>query len=29
LLDNPGTGNHTLELTSGDSPVVAAVDSIS
>jgi len=29
LLDNPGTGNHTLELTSGDSAVVAAVDSIS
>ena len=29
MLDNPGTGNHTLELTSGDSPVVAAVDSIS
>ena len=29
LLDNPGTGNPTLELTSGDSPVVAAVDSIS
>ena len=29
LLDKPGTGNHTLELTSGDSPVVAAVDSIS
>ena len=29
LLDNPGTGNHTLELTGGDSPVVAAVDSTS
>ena len=29
LLDKPGTRNHTLELTGGDSPVVAAVDSIS
>jgi uncharacterized protein YbjT (DUF2867 family) len=29
LLDEPGTGHRTLELTSGDSPVTAAVRSIS
>jgi uncharacterized protein YbjT (DUF2867 family) len=29
LLDNPGTGPKTLELTSGDSPIAAAVRSIS
>jgi uncharacterized protein YbjT (DUF2867 family) len=29
LLDNPGTRHQTLELTSGDSPVAAAVQSLS
>jgi uncharacterized protein YbjT (DUF2867 family) len=29
LLDNPGTRHQTLELTGGDSPVAAAVDSLS
>jgi len=29
LLDTPGTWNHTLELVGGDSPVAAAVHSIS
>jgi len=29
LLDDPGTRHQTLELTSGDSPVAAAVRSIS
>jgi uncharacterized protein YbjT (DUF2867 family) len=29
LLDTPGTRNHTLELVGGDSPVAAAVHSIS
>jgi len=29
LLDEPGTGHQTLELTGGDSPVAAAVHSIS
>ena len=29
LLDNPGTRHQTLELVSGDSPVAAAVHSIS
>jgi uncharacterized protein YbjT (DUF2867 family) len=29
LLDNPGTRHQTLELTSGDSPIAAAVRSIS
>jgi uncharacterized protein YbjT (DUF2867 family) len=29
LLDHPGTSRQTLELTSGDSPVAAAVRSIS
>ncbi len=29
LLDEPGTRHTTLELTSGDSPVAAAVHSIS
>jgi uncharacterized protein YbjT (DUF2867 family) len=29
LLDNPGTRHQTLELTSGDSPVAAAVHSLS
>ena len=29
LLDQPGTGHKTLELTSGDSPVAAAVRGIS
>jgi len=29
LLDQPGTGHKTLELTSGDSPVAAAVHGIS
>jgi uncharacterized protein YbjT (DUF2867 family) len=29
LLDHPGTRHQTLELTSGDSPVAAAVDSLS
>ena len=28
LLDDPGTGHHTLELTSGDSPVAVAVRGI-
>jgi uncharacterized protein YbjT (DUF2867 family) len=29
LLDDPGTGHQTLELTGGDSPIAAAVRSIS
>src|SRR6516162_6519761 len=29
LLDNPGTGHQTLELTGGDSPIATAVQSIS
>ena len=29
LLDEPGTAHQTLELTGGDSPVAAAVRSIS
>ena len=29
LLDEPGTGHQTLELTGGDSPIAAAVHSIS
>ena len=29
LLDTPGTRNHTLELTGGDTPVAASVHSIS
>jgi len=29
MLDDPGTRHHTLELTGGDSPVAAAVQSIS
>ncbi len=28
LIRNPGTGHQTLELTSGDSPVAAAVHSL-
>jgi uncharacterized protein YbjT (DUF2867 family) len=29
LLDTPGTGHQTLELTGGDTPVTAAVHGIS